>query len=64
MNNNRIVHESERNQVKNKTSSRHIQTDHAFYCSILPTNNAMELLKDGLTVWRQSQKEDFLSIIF
>ena len=32
--NNHAVHVSERNQNKNKTKSRHIQIDHAFYCSI------------------------------
>ena len=32
--NNRTVHGNERNQNKNKTKSRHIQIDHAFYCSI------------------------------
>ena len=48
---------------QNKTKSRDIQTDHAFYCSIWPTKSAMVSLKDDFTVWRQSQKEDFLSII-
>ena len=33
-NNNRTVPVNERNQNKNKTKSRHIQIDHAFYCSI------------------------------
>ena len=33
-NNNCTVHVSEQNQNKNKTKSRHIQIDHAFYCSI------------------------------
>ena len=33
-NNNRTVHMNERNQKKNKTKSRNIQTDHAFYYSI------------------------------
>ena len=51
-----------RNQNKNKTKLRHIKIDHALYCSIQPTNNSMVSLKDGFTVWRQSQKEDFLSI--
>ena len=32
--NNRTVHVNERNQNKTKTKSRHIQIDHAFYCSI------------------------------
>ena len=32
--NNRTVHETERNQNKKKTKSRHIQIDHAFYCLI------------------------------
>ena len=63
-NNNRIVQVNERNQNKNKIDSRHIQIDHALYCSIQPTNSAMVSLKDSFTVWRQSQKEDFLSIIW
>ena len=63
-NNNWIVHLNERNQNKNKTKSRHIQIDHTLFCSIQPTNNAMVPLKDGFTVWRQSQKEDFLSLIY
>ena len=33
-NNNRTVHVNEQNRNKNKTTSRHIQIDHAFYCSI------------------------------
>ena len=33
-NNSRTVHVNEQNQNKNKTKSRHIQIDHAFYCSI------------------------------
>ena len=52
------------NEIKTKTKSRHIQSDHAFCCSILPTKNASVSLKDDYTVWRQSQKEDFLSIIY
>ena len=32
--NSRTVHVNERNQNQNKTNSRHIQIDHAFYCSI------------------------------
>ena len=60
----RIVHVNERNQNKNKTKSRHIQIDFRLYCSIQPTDNAMVSLKDGFTVWRQSQKEYFLSIIY
>ena len=32
--NNRTAQVNERNQNKNKTKSRHIQIDHAFYCSI------------------------------
>ena len=52
---------NERNQNKNKTKSRHIQIDHAFYYSILSENNVMVSLKDGFTAWSQSQKEDFLS---
>ena len=63
-NNDRIVHANERNQNKNKTKLRHIQIDHTLFCSIQPTNNAMVSLKDGSTVWRQSQKEDFLSLIY
>ena len=31
---NDTVHVNERIQNKSKTKSRHIQTDHAFYCSI------------------------------
>ena len=57
-NNNCTVHVNERNQNKNKT--KHV-TDQALYCSIYPTNVS---LKDGCTLWRQSQKEDFLSIIY
>ena len=34
LNNNRIVHENKRNENKSKTKSRHIQIDHAFYCSM------------------------------
>ena len=49
---------------QNKTKSHHIQINHAFYCSFYPTKNAMVSLKDGLPVWRQDQKEDFLSIIY
>ena len=33
-NSNRTVHVNKRIQNKNKTKSRHIQIDHAFYCSI------------------------------
>ena len=33
-NNNRTVHVNERNQNKNKTESRHIQINLAFYCSL------------------------------
>ena len=62
-NNNRTMHVNERNQNKNKTKSCHIQIDHAFYCSIQPTNNAMVSLKDGFSVQYQSQKEDFMSVI-
>ena len=46
-NNNRTVHENERNQNKNKTKPSHIQIDQSFYCSIWPTNSSMVLLKDG-----------------
>ena len=44
--------------------SRHIQIDHKFYCSIYPTSNATVSLKDGFAVWLQSQKKDFLPIIY
>ena len=57
------MHVNERNQNKNKTKWRHIQISHSLYCSIQPTNNPIVSLKDCLTIWRQSQKEDFLSII-
>ena len=63
-NSKRTMHVNEQIQNKNKTKSRHIQIDHAFYCSIYPTNSAMVSWKDGFTVWRQSQKEDFLWIIY
>ena len=33
-NNNRTVHVNKQNKNKIKTNSRHIQVDHAFYCSI------------------------------
>ena len=59
-NNNHTVHENERNQNK---KSCLIQIEHSFHCLIYPTNNTMVSLKDGFTVWRQSQKEDFLSTI-
>ena len=58
------MHVNEQNQNKNETKSRHIQTDHVFYCLIKPTNNATVSLKDGFTVWRQIGKEDFFSIIY
>ena len=51
-------------QKQKKTKPRHIQIDHAFYCSIYPTSNAMVSLKDVFTVWRQSQKKDFLPITY
>ena len=54
MEHNRIVHVNERNQNKNKTKLRHIQIDHALYCSFQNTYNAMVSLKDGFTVSRQS----------
>ena len=54
----------ERNQNKCKTKSGHVQICHAFYCSIQPTSNAMVSLMEGFTVRRQSEKEDFLSIIY
>ena len=57
-NNNRTVHVNERNQNKNKNKSRHIQVDHGFCCSVVVVS-----MQDGFTVWRQSQKEDFLLII-
>ena len=57
------MHMNERNQNKHKTKSRHIEINHILYCSIQPTNSAMVSWKDGFTVWLQSQKEDFLSII-
>ena len=62
--NNRIVHLNERNQKKNKAKSRHIQIDHALGCLIQATNSVMVSLKDGFTVWRQSQKERLLSLIY
>ena len=49
----------ERSRNKNKTKLRHIQIDNAFFCT-----RSMVSLKDGFTVYRQSQKEDFLSIIY
>ena len=49
-NNNRAVHVNKKNQNKNKTKSRHIQIDHAFYCSNQSANNVMVSLKDGLTI--------------
>ena len=52
------MHVNERNQNKYEIKSRHIQIDHAFYCSIYPTNNAVVSLKDGFIVPCQSQKED------
>ena len=48
--NNSTMYVNERNQNKSKTKSRHIQIDHTFYFSILPTNNAMVSLKNGFTV--------------
>ena len=51
---------NKRNQNK---KSCLIQIEYSFHCSIYPTNNAMVSLKDAFTFWRQSQKEDFLSII-
>ena len=59
-NNNHTVHVNERNQNK---KSCLIQIEYSFHCLIYPTNNTMVSLKDGFTVWRQSQKEDFLSTI-
>ena len=59
LHNMKIVHGN-----KNKTKSRHMQIDLALYCSIQLTNSAMLSLKDGVTVWSQSQKKDFLSIIY
>ena len=63
-NSNRTVHVNEPNQNKNKTKLCHIQIDHAFYCSIQPTNNAMVSLKDGFTVQYQIRKENFLSAMY
>ena len=51
------------NEIK-KTKLSRIQIDHAFYSSIYPKDNAIVSLKDGFTVWSQSQNEDFLSIIY
>ena len=50
------------NEIKTK-SLVFIQIEHSFHCLIYPTNNTMVSLKDGFTVWLQSQKEDFLSTI-
>ena len=60
-NNNCTVHENERNQNKKSCLN---QIEHSFHCSIYPTNNGMVSLNDGFTVSRQSQKEDFLSILY
>ena len=49
---------------RTKSKQKQNQIDHALYCLIQPTNNVMVSLKDGFTVWRQSQKENFLSIIY
>ena len=49
-------------QNQNKKSCL-IQIEHLFHCSIYPTNNAMVSLKVGFTVWCQSLKEEFSSII-
>ena len=55
----------ERTKSKQKQyQARHIQIDHTLYCSIYPTNNVIASLNDEFTVWRHSQKEDFLSIIY
>ena len=54
------MHVNERNQNK---KSCLIQIETSFHFLIYPTNNAMVSLKDGFTVWRQSQKEDFLPVI-
>ena len=54
------MHVNDRFKNKKKTKSCHIQIDD------LAHKNAMEInenLKDGVTVWRHSQKKDFLSII-
>ena len=40
----------ERNQNKNKIKSCHIRIDHAFSCSIWPTNNAKVSLMDDFPV--------------
>ena len=59
-NNNCTLHVNYQNQNK---KSCLIQIKHLFHCSIYPTNNAMVSLKVGFTVWRQSLKEEFSSII-
>ena len=51
-------HISERFKNKNKIKSRHIQIG-----NLAHKKNAMVSLKDGVTVWRWSQKKDFLSMI-
>ena len=49
--------EQQPNRVRERTKSkqkqnqaRHIQIDHAVYCSIQPTNNSVVSLKDGFPV--------------
>ena len=57
----------ERTKSKLKQNQeRHIQIDHAFYCLIQPTNNGMVSLKSVQRQSKdvQSQKKDFLSIIY
>ena len=64
------MHVNERSQTKTnkkkqqKKQSHHIQIDDMLYCSILSTNNAIVSINNGLTVWRQVKKEDFLQIIY
>ena len=51
------MHVNKRFKNKNKTKSRHIQIDN------LAHQKCNGIIKGGVTFWRQSQKEDFLSII-
>ena len=48
------------NDIKTKAKPSYL----TFKLTNQPTNNAMVSLKDGVTVWGQSQKEDFLSKIY
>ena len=52
------MHVNTRFKNTNKTKSGHIQIDD------LAHKNAMVSLKDGVSVWRQRQKEDFLLVIY